>query len=127
MALSDADKITALERYADAINGCQPEAAIAMCAPGATVWHNYDDRTAVYADSVSSLPWMFKAVDGLRWETRNAMATSDGFVWEAIIRGTAKFGELNAHTCMVVRLNEHGLIVALDEYIDPASMKPLRG
>jgi hypothetical protein len=127
MALSDADKLAVLNRYADAINGCQPEDAIAMCAPGATVWHNYDDKTAVYADSVGSLPWMFKAVEGLRWETRRAMATSEGFVWEAIIRGTAKFGELAAQTCMVVTLNDDGLIMALDEYIDPASMKPLRG
>ena len=127
MALSDADKLAVLNRYADAINGCQPEDAIAMCAPGATVWHNYDDKNAVYADSVGSLPWMFKAVKGLRWETRRAMATSEGFVWEAIIRGTAKFGELAAQTCMVVTLNDDGLIVALDEYIDPASMKPLRG
>ncbi|MFZ9929193.1 MAG: nuclear transport factor 2 family protein [Ilumatobacteraceae bacterium] len=127
MALSDADKLAVLNRYADAINGCRPEDAIAMCAPGATVWHNYDHKTAVYADSVGSLPWMFNAVEGLRWETRRAMATSEGFVWEAIIRGTAKFGELAAQTCMVVTLNDDGLIVALDEYIDPASMKPLRG
>jgi hypothetical protein len=34
---------------------------------------------------------------------------------------------LAAHTCMVVRLNDDGLILELDEYIDPTSMKPLRG
>jgi hypothetical protein len=127
MALSDADKLAILQRYADAINGCRPDDAIAMCAPGAKVWHNFDDATAVYADSVGSLPWMFTAVDGLRWETRRALATSEGFVWEAIIRGTAKGGELAAHSCMVVRLDDEGRIVELDEYIDPASMKPLRG
>lgn len=127
MALSDADKLAILQKYADAINGCRPDDAVAMCAPGAAVWHNYDDRTAVYADSVGSLPWMFSAVEGLRWETRRALATSEGFLWEAVIRGAAKGGELAAHTCMVVRLNDDGLIVELEEYIDPASMKPLRG
>lgn len=127
MALSAADKLAVQQRYADAINNCQPEVAIAMCVPGATVWHNYDDATAVYADSVGSLPWMFKAVDGLRWETRRTLATDEGFLWEAVIRGTAKYGELAAQTCMVVRLNDDGLIMELEEYIDPASMKPLRG
>ena len=46
---------------------------------------------------------------------------------QAVIRGTAKYGELAAQTCMVVRLNDDGLIMELEEYIDPASMKPLRG
>ena len=117
MALSDADKLAALQRYADAINNCQPEVAIAMCTPGATVWHNYDDATAVYADSVGSLPWMFKAVEGLRWETRRALATSDGFLWEAVIRGTAKYGELAAQP-------RRGFMLAGSMYSSSSMMRP---
>lgn len=127
MALTDDQKLDIHRRYADAVNAGAVETVLALLAPGATTWHNFDDVTAPLADAFKGLGWMHKNVAGLRWETRKVRATPDGFVWEAVIRGTAPHGELAAHTCMVVHLDGAGLITELDEYIDPAAMKPLRG
>jgi hypothetical protein len=73
-----------------------------------------------------TLEWMHTKIDGLRWETRSFSTTTDGWLWQAAIRGLAPGGELCAHTCMVVHLDERGLITHLEEYIDPAQMAPLR-
>ena len=127
MALDDDQKLDIQRRYAEAVNTGSVESVLAMLAPGATTWHNFDDATSPLADAFAGLRWMHKNVSGLRWETRKVFPTSDGFVWEAVIRGAAPHGELAAHTCMVVQLDDRGLIVSLDEYIDPAAMKPLRG
>lgn len=127
MSLSDDQKLDVQRRYADAVNAGATDAVLALMAPDATSWHNFDDATASLAGSLKGLGWMHATVSGLRWETRKVRATSDGFVWEAVIRGAAPHGELAAHTCMVVHLDDSGLVTELDEYIDPAAMKPLRG
>lgn len=114
-------------RYAHAVNTGDVGSVLTLLAPGATTWHNFDDVTAPLADAFKGLGWMHKNVTGLRWDTRKVLITDDGWVWEAVIRGTAPHGELAAHTCMVVRLDDNGLISELDEYIDPSAMKPLRG
>ena len=127
MALSADQKLDSQRRYADAVNSGAVDTVLTLLAPGATSWHNFDDVTAPLADAFKGLGWMHKKVTGLRWDTRKVLITDDGWVWEAVIRGTAPHGELAAHTCMVVRLDDNGLITELDEYIDPSAMKPLRG
>lgn len=127
MALTDDQKLDIQRRYAEAVNAGAVDAVLAMLAPGATTWHNFDDVTAPLADAFKGLGWMHTKVTGLRWESRTVRTTADGFVWGAVIRGAAPHGELAAHTCMVVHLDDSGLITGLDEYIDPAAMKPLRG
>lgn len=127
MALSADQKLDNHRRYAEAVNSGAVDTVLALLAPGATTWHNFDDVTAPLADAFAGLGWMHKKVSGLRWDTRAVLVTEDGWVWEAVIRGTAPHGELAANTCMVVRLDADGRITSLDEYIDPAAMKPLRG
>jgi hypothetical protein len=126
MSLTDDQKIEHHRRFAEATNQGRADLTMAMCVPGATVWHNFDDKTIEYASTGKTLEWMHTKIDGLRWETRSFSTTTDGWLWQAAIRGLAPGGELCAHTCMVVHLDERGLITHLEEYIDPAQMAPLR-
>jgi hypothetical protein len=70
---------------------------------------------------------MHAIIPNLRWETRAVAATSNGWMWQAAIRGTAPGGEICAHSVMIVTLNDEGLITQLDEYIDPSQLSALRG
>jgi len=113
-------------RFAEATNAGRADVTMAMCVSGATVWHNFDDKTIEYAGTGATLEWMHRQIPDLRWETRTIAYTDDGWVWQAAITGNAPGGELRAHSCMIVHLNADGLITSLDEYIDPAAMAPLR-
>ena len=113
-------------RFAEATNAGRADVTMAMCVSGATVWHNFDDKTIEYAGTGATLEWMHRQIPDLRWETRTIAYTDDGWVWQAAITGTAPGGELRAPSCMIVHLNADGLITSLDEYIDPAAMAPLR-
>lgn len=126
MSLSREQKIEHHRRFAAATNAGRADVTMSMCVPEATVWHNFDDRTIRYADTGKTLEWMHTKIEGLRWETRSFSVTDDGWMWMAAIRGRAPGGELCAHTCMVVHLDDTGLITHLEEYIDPTQMAPLR-
>lgn len=126
MALTDAEKLAHQQKFAAATNAGQPEITMAMCVEGALVWHNFDDQSIPYAKTGKTLTRMHAMIPNLRWETRQVAVTSDGWVWQAAIKGTAPGGELCAHSVMIVSLNDEGLITRLDEYLDPAQMAPLR-
>lgn len=126
MPLTDDQKIDLQRRFAAATASGQPEQAAVLCADGALVWHNYDDESIPYADTGKSLLWLFRKVPDIAWETRQVTATANGWIWQAAITGTAPGGPLRAHTCMIATVNDDGLIVQLDEYIDPVQMLPVR-
>lgn len=126
MALTEQQKLELQQRFGSATASGKPELAAALCVEGARVWHNFDDQDMPYADTGKSLIWLHQRVPDIRWVTRNVCATSQGWIWQATITGSARGGVLRAHTCMVVTLNEGGLITRLDEYIDPVQMAPVR-
>jgi ketosteroid isomerase-like protein len=126
MSLTNEQKLELQQRFAAATASGQPEHAAVLCADGAEVWHNYDEESIPYVDTGKSLVWLHRKVPDIAWETRKVTATADGWMWQAAITGTAPGGPLRAQTCMIATLNDDGLIVQLDEYIDPVQMLPVR-
>lgn len=112
--------------FAQATASGDPARAAELCRTDAVVWHNYDDLEIPYADTAKSLLWLHRKVPDISWITRSLMTTSTGWVWQATITGTAPGGDLRAETCMIARLDDDGLIVRIDEYIDPSQMGPVR-
>ncbi|MGH9262408.1 MAG: nuclear transport factor 2 family protein, partial [Acidimicrobiales bacterium] len=55
------------------------------------------------------------------------LPTPEGFVWQAVVTGTAPGGPVRAHTCMVVRLSASGKVQRTHEYLDPAALAALAG
>ena len=127
MALSDEQKLEHHRKFAAATNAGQPDITMSMCVEGALVWHNFDDKSVPYASTGKTLTRMHAIIPNLRWETRAVATTSTGWMWQAAICGTAPGGEICAHSVMIVKLNDEGLITQLDEYIDPSQLSALRG
>jgi ketosteroid isomerase-like protein len=113
------------ERYAKLTRAGDVPGSAALFAPGAVIWHNYDDRAVSADKAVRALARLHRSMPDARWEDVNVLATAEGFVWQAVLAGHAAGGEVRAHTCMVATVDESGLIARLDEYLDPAAVAPL--
>jgi len=127
MALDDQAKLAIQASYAAASRAGDLDALAALSEPGAVVWHNHDDAVVSLAQTGRTLRWLHKVVRGLDWIDVAVLPTPEGFVWRAILTGTAPGGPLRVPTCMVVTLSEAGLISRLDEYLDAAALTPLQG
>jgi uncharacterized protein len=125
--LSEDQKLAIAARFAAASRGNDASTHAAMSAPGAVTWHNYDEREMTTEQTGKGLTWIHRAVPDLAWTDIAVKATSDGFIWQSVLTGTAPGGALRAHSCVIVTLNDEGLVTRLDEYLDPAQTGVLRG
>jgi hypothetical protein len=125
--LSDERKLAIASTFAAASRSNDAAAHAAMSAPGAVTWHNYDEREMTTEQTGKGLTWIHRAVPDIAWTDVAVRATSDGFIWQSVLTGTAPGGPLRAHSCLIATLNEAGLITRLDEYLDPAQTSVLRG
>ena len=124
--ISDVEKLAVAQRYATATRTGDADALAAVCEPDAVVWHNFDDLTVGADRAARTLRWLHGSAPDVAWTDVAVTPTSTGFVWQALLTGTAAGGSFAAHTCMVVTLSHEGLIVKTEEYIDPAALSALR-
>lgn len=89
------------------------------------VWHNFDDRLVTSEASGRTLRWLHQRVVDIAWEDVAVLPTPEGFVWQAVLKGTAPGGPLRVHTCLVARGSPAGLVWRADEYLDPTAMAVL--
>jgi ketosteroid isomerase-like protein len=125
--LTDQQKLAAAEAFIAATGSNDGAAVTAMCAPGALTWHNYDNLEAPSADTGKALDWVHQAVPDVVWQTRSLKPTSDGFVWQATLTGTAPGGPLNAYSCVIISLDDDGRIKRIEEYLDRGQTRVMLG
>jgi uncharacterized protein len=127
MSLSNDQKLAIAKKFAAASRDNDAATHAGMSAPGAVTWHNYDEREMTTEQTGKGLTWIHRAVPDIAWTDIAVRATSDGFIWQSVLTGSAPGGALRAHSCLIVTLNDEGLITRLDEYLDPAQTAVLRG
>ncbi|MFI5042060.1 MAG: ketosteroid isomerase [Acidimicrobiales bacterium] len=123
--LTDAEKVAIGQSYADATRAGDTVRIAALTEPDAVVWHSFDERVVDRATTERTTLWLRRVVPDITWDDVALEATAAGFVWQAVMRGTAPGGPLRAHTCLVVTLSPAGRIVRTDEYVDSAQLRPL--
>ena len=123
--VSVADARAAQAAYAAATRAGDADALLRLCEPDAVVWHNHDDVAVDVGRAGETLRWLHRTVPDVEWTDVAVLPTPEGFVWRAVITGTAPGGALRAHTCMVVTLSERGKVQRIDEYLDRAALRPL--
>jgi len=124
--ISDVEKLAVAHRYAAATRAGDADALEAVCDPDAVVWHNFDNAAVSAERAARTLRWLHGSAPDVCWTDVAMLATSSGFVWQALLTGTARGGSFAAHSCMVVTLSDRGLVVKTEEYIDPAALSALR-
>jgi len=124
--LSDVEKLVVAERYAAATRAGDAEALAEVCEPDAVVWHSFDNVTVSADRAARTLRWLHGSAPDVTWTDVAMLPTPCGFVWQALLSGTAPGGSFAAHSCMVMTLSDNGLVVKTEEYIDPAALSALR-
>jgi ketosteroid isomerase-like protein len=127
VTLTDDEKLAAQAAYAQASRTCDIEALVSLSDPDAVVWHNYDDVVVSAEQSNKTLRWLHRSMPDVTWKDVAVRPTLDGFVWQAILSGTAPGGPVRAHTCLVVTLSDDGKVQRTEEYLDTVALKPLTG
>jgi ketosteroid isomerase-like protein len=123
--LSDDEKLAVAAAYADATRAGDVDAVAALSEPDATVWHAYDEAVATREQSARTLRWLHRRVADLDWVDVATTPTAHGFVWQAVMTGTAPGGALRVQTCAVVSLSPAGKVARTEEYLDAAALAPL--
>jgi ketosteroid isomerase-like protein len=125
--LSDDDKLAIAARFGATSRDNDADAYAAMCAPGAVTWHNFDEIEVPTEQTVRTVAWLHRTVPDLSWTDVAVHPTPTGFVSQSIMAGTAPGGPLRVHSCVVVALDDRGLVTRVEEYLDPAQTAVLRG
>jgi uncharacterized protein len=125
--LSDDQKLAIAARFAVAIRTNDADSYVAICAPGAVTWHNFDDAEVSTEQTLRTVAWLHRKLPDLAWIDVALHATATGFVSQTILTGTAPGGPLRAHSVVVVTLNDDGLVTRVEEYLDPAQTAVLAG
>jgi ketosteroid isomerase-like protein len=123
--LRDHEKLAVAAAYADATRAGDVDAIAALSEPDATVWHAYDEAVATCEQSARTLRWLHRRVVDLDWVDVAITPTAQGFVWQAVMTGTAPGGVLRVQTCAVVSLSATGKVARTEEYLDAAALAPL--
>ncbi len=115
------------ERFVNAIQTGDVDAVRACYAPDAKLWHNTDDIEQTVDQNMAVLDWFIKTLPDRYYRVLFRAPLKDGFVQQHILEATLPDGtKWKMFACVIVRI-ENGLIVRLDEYLDSAQGKALRG
>lgn len=125
--LSDEAKLAVAARYAKASRSNDAELFRSLCAPECTTWHHFDLLEVSTGHTVRTIAWLHSAVTNLSWTDVALYPIPTGFVSQTVMTGTAPGGPLSVHSCVIVTLNDAGLIVRAEEYLDTAQTAALRG
>ena len=76
---------------------------------------------------MKTVGWLHRNVPDLAWHDIALYPTPTGFVSQTIMTGTAPGGALRVHSCVIVTLDDDGLVTRVEEYLDPTQTAVLRG
>ena len=110
------------QRFFDAIEAGDAEAALACYAPGAEIWHNTDSLTQDVAANGRTLRWLIGATTTRRYLERRLEVFDGGFLQQHVLEAEREgYPTLRLPACLVCRV-EGGRITRLDEYFDSRAL-----
>lgn len=109
------------ERLFQAFVDHDPDTVRALCAPDARFWQAGRGESDLEA-TLAGIPSMAARIGDHRYEQVRRLVAPDGFVEQHRVRSTLPDGsELDLEACVVVRVDDAGLVIRLDEYVAPTS------
>jgi ketosteroid isomerase-like protein len=114
------------DRLFAAIEAGDTAAVERLWAGDVLVWHSGDRRDNDRARALRVIGWFIGRTTERRYEILDRTLFDGGFVQQHVLRAAATDGATIAmRVCIVIRVNDGGLITRIDEYFDPAEMAPL--
>ena len=114
------------DRLFDAIERSDIDAVARLFSPDVAVWKSGDTRDNDHGRSVKIINWFITTTSERRYEILDRRHFEGGFVQQHILHATARSGLAVAmRVCIVIKVGDDGLITRIDEYFDPADIRPL--
>jgi ketosteroid isomerase-like protein len=124
--MTDAEILELAARFFDAVQTGDIDAARAIYADDAVIWHNDDRREQPAAENLQVLAWMARNIPERAYTEVRRDVVPGGFVQQHVLRGTTRWGARVELPAMVRVWCEDGRITRLDEYYDSAHTAVLR-
>jgi len=113
------------ERFMTAIQAGDIETVRDCYAPGARIWHNFDDVEQTVEQNMKTLGWFARKLPSRRYNVKSREALKDGFLQQHVLEAKLPDGtDWRMAACVIVRM-EAGKITRLDEYLDSAQSAAL--
>ncbi len=114
------------QRFIDAITIGDADAARACYAPGAEIWHNFDDVTQTAEENIALMNAMTKRVSDRRYVIRRLEPIDGGYLQQHALELVLPDGrQLSTEAVALVSVDDDGLIARIDEWLDPAPLAPM--
>ena len=109
-----------IDAYIDAFEKMDRDAILGLIAPGAVIWHNFDEVDRDIASSLSELHRMKDMLDGMHYELIERFAIKDGIGARLVLRGVRRAtGEAFAsHQAKFFHIRD-GKVFRIEEYVAP--------
>jgi uncharacterized protein len=123
MTTDSNDDIEALAvRFGEAIERGDIEAARAMYAADAVIWHNTDNIEQSVDQNTQVLTWFVNNTASRTYTEVRRMIIENGFVQQHVVKlGFADGRTADMAACLIVKTSD-GKIARIDEYLDSASV-----
>ena len=113
-------------RFLDALNAGDVEAARACYHPDAEIWHDFDGVTQTVDQNMQLMTAMGRRASRRAYVIRRLEPIEGGYLQQHTLELTTLAGQdLVAEAVALVRVGDDGLIHRLDEWINPAPLAPL--
>ena len=117
----------AVQRFVEGLTRGRTDPIIDCFAPGAVVWHNFDEVELDKATFRQSLDQLFELMPQRAFTITGRYGSGDGIVWQYLFEGRNSAGAaVRISGCWVFKLKD-GLIRRLDEYVDSAQIARIAG
>ena len=109
-----------IDAYADAFMHADPDGIRRLIAPGAVIWHNFDQRDRDIVASLGELARMRELFSEMRMDVIERFALDDGIGVRLVLRGTFRHDgqEFTSHQAKFFRISD-GKIAHVEEYVAP--------
>ncbi len=124
-ATTDTDVLDLAERMFGAIEDGDLDTLRSLYRDDFTAWTNFDDSSKSLDATLAVLGWLCAKLPDRRYDVVRREIIDGGFLQQHVLRGTAPDGSPVAMPACVVATVADGLVVRIDEYLDPSALAAL--
>jgi ketosteroid isomerase-like protein len=112
-----------VDAYGQAFAAADADQVRALIAPGAVIWHNFDQRDRDIASSLGELERMTDRLENMHFDILERFALDDGvgirLVLRGVLRGTGE--PFASYQAKFFRISD-GKITRIEEYVAPSTL-----
>lgn len=113
-------------QFIDAVEAGDADAARAVLAPNAGIWHNFDQITQTVDENMSLMAWMKGKAQSRHYDIKRLEEIKGGYLQQHVLRMVNQAGEKIEMPACVIATVADGKIQRIEEYLDPAPAQKLR-